>query len=201
MKLLIVDNNTKRMGELRSLLKGHEIYSVDVSLFDAEKAKEYDAVILSGSSTHSLNRNLDLYGKELEFIKNTDIPLIGICIGFELIAYAYGATIEKLEQRIEGFMPVTWVDEAHGLFEKQQVLQVHEGHRWTVENMPDSFDILAVSPSGIEVIKHKTKTLYGLQFHPEVVDSAHQDGRIIFEKILSRIKNNKEGTAIEKAAK
>jgi GMP synthase (glutamine-hydrolysing) len=46
--------------------------------------------------------------------------------------------------------------------------QVFESHRWVVREPINEFKVLARSKDGVEVIKHKNKPIYAVQFHPEM---------------------------------
>ncbi len=105
------------------------------------------------------------------------MPILGICLGFELICEKYGAMVRRHKKRIEGIKNIR-LGQKDKLFDSLHVPTVYENHIYRVEEAPVDFDILATSDSGIEAIKHKKKKLYGVQFHPEVYPN-RTDGRII----------------------
>ena len=64
------------------------------------------------------------------------------------------------------------------------IVRVFESHRWVVDKLPETFDVLALSNDGPEIIKHKNLPLYGFQFHPEnFVEES--EGDELFLKILN----------------
>jgi GMP synthase-like glutamine amidotransferase len=50
----------------------------------------------------------------------------------------------------------------------------------------DVFTVIARSATGAEIIRHRTRPVYGLQFHPEVREPAN-DGSEVLTSILSRL--------------
>ncbi|KKR79369.1 MAG: hypothetical protein UU24_C0010G0013 [Candidatus Nomurabacteria bacterium GW2011_GWA2_40_9] len=72
-------------------------------------------------------------------------------------------------------------------FDIKKGILIYKSHRFCIEHISDNIEILATSEHGIEVIKHKNKPIYGLQFHPEMfVDKT--DDKKIFLKICNMSK-------------
>ena len=179
MKILLIDNGTTLINKLKELIPGDEVVH---SYNDFDKDTEgFDLVILSGGSKYQLLGNEDKFEKEIKFIKEAKIPIIGICFGYELIAHAFGATLKELPENKKGIYEVEILDEKLG----KGKIKVFESHRWVIDKLPDVFGILAKSDDGPEIIKHKEKSIYGLQFHPEnFVEET--EGDELFLKLLSQ---------------
>jgi len=179
MKILLIDNGTTLLNKLKLLIPGDEItHTYDD--FDAD-TNNFDLAILSGGSKYQLIGNEDKFEKEIDFIKNTKIPIIGICFGYELIALAFGASLKELSEVKKGMYEVQVIDESLGA----GIIKVYESHRWVVERLPEIFKVLAVSEDGPEMIKHKDLPIYGIQFHPEnLVEETGGDD--LFLKLLSQ---------------
>ena len=167
MKFLIIDNYSKHISEI---VRVFSKVNVDVvGVLDLEKIdfSKYDGFVLSGGSKHSVVGNKKLYSKEIELIKNSDKPILGICLGFELICEAYEEMMEHSEKRIKGEVKVNLVS-YDKLFNKIDFpIKVYEAHKWSLVKTK-FLKVLAKSDSGIEIIKHPRKLIYGLQFHPEI---------------------------------
>lgn len=135
----------------------------------------------------------------LSMIRKTSIPTIGFCGGHQLIARAYGSQEALMRPLAPGeedthasyhpgyykewcFMPVRIIrpDPLFNGFSEN--VTVREFHAFEVKQLPEEFELLASSDGcRIQAMRHKSKLIYGTQFHPEHFDAAHPDG----EKILA----------------
>jgi len=166
MKFLIIDNHSKHIREIVKLFHGLEVEVIDVLDLDKIDFSLYDAFILSGSSKYSVVSNVDIYSLEIELIKKSDKPILGICLGFELICYAFDEMLEFYKKRLEGNFEVDIILEDKLLEGISSPLTVYGAHKWTISKT-NFLKVLATSNSGIEILKHPEKLIYGLQFHPE----------------------------------
>jgi len=182
-KILLVDNETKHVNELTKLIPGIEDVRSWYEL-NGNEADIYDLIILSGSSSASVVWHNSFFEKEIELIKNTKIPIIGICFGCELIAFSFGASFKELEVEHHGVRNIKLNREIN--IDTDKTIQVYEHHRWIISTMSDELTVLGSSDDGPEFIKHKNFPIYGLQFHPEHLCNV-TDGRKIFEYILEEI--------------
>ena len=167
MKTLLIDNGSKHTLELIKLLAENNL-DIDIQAYNNLDANldKYDLFILSGSS-HTVNGNRERFTIESDLILNSTKPIIGICFGFQLIASRYGSKIEKLESKEEGVrtIRVTMDDE---IFGGKNQFDAYVAHRFKVSKVMDPLIELASSDIGVEILKHKTKPIYGFQFHPEI---------------------------------
>jgi anthranilate/para-aminobenzoate synthase component II len=173
MKILLINNNTVHLNALTASLAGHEVeiqnYQPGIQFHDAGK----DLVILSGGGgegleiTDKISPHKLLYDDEMNFVRQTDKPVLGICMGFEVIVRAYGGKILYQPKIIEGFKPSFLTDKGQKFIGHKTIKQV-ESHFWYVPEVPEKeLDVLAKSDTGIEMVKHKNRQLLGVQFHPE----------------------------------
>lgn len=166
--ILVVNNKTALLPEIKNWLKDAP-YVIKDREDDWGPIGSYSHIILSGGHGHSVTGHADFYRKELDLIshfKEGSTTLIGICLGFELIAYAFGSTLELLPQKDAGEVDI----EATGddpMFRGVQKMRVFESHRWTIKKLGDELEVLAKSKDGIEAIRHTVLPIYGFQFHPE----------------------------------
>ena len=185
MKILLIDNGTKLLKKLEVLIPGVEVVKKfgNINPWDTD---EYDLIVLSGSVGFSVLYNHNKFQKEINLIKSSTKPIIGMCFGCELVAYAFGGELKELSYRDKGIREIHIIDRK--LF-KKKTIKVYEGHRWVVSKLPPHFKVIAKSDEGIEAIKHETLPIYGFQFHPEnFVDEA--EGDELFLQLLSSFKKS-----------
>ena len=172
--ILIIDNNEKRfMKLLRSFLKnrGFKYKIKDFRKISPRDTKAFDAIILSGGIGISNNPYLPEFSKEVELIKKTRKPILGICLGFELICHAYESEITemKIMSHLERGIFNIKIRKKDDIFKNcPKIMRVFDSHRWGFINAGERLEVLATSKDGVEAVKHKTKPIYGVQFHPEV---------------------------------
>ena len=180
MRTLVVDNASPRIERLTQLIGG----SVEVALWSAlpRDTSAYDLVVLSGGKMKEVEASGPELTPEMSLILGATQPLIGICYGCELITKAFGGTLMRMPHIEQG---ITQVDTHYHdpLFAGKKSLQLYENHRWRIRNLPPTLIPLAVSDHGIEIIRHATRPIYGLQFHPEnFVDQ--QEGDELFARLI-----------------
>ncbi len=188
MKILLVDNNTKHIGDIKKLCTEHEVIVKRWELLQSEDYKDFDLVILSGGSGMAIDEHEKDLAKEIKLIKNSDRPIIGICLGFELICHSFGSRMEREDEREKGIFEIETTEESP-IFAGKKKLKVFMAHKWHVKEVGANLIVLAKSPKGIDVIKHKDKPIYGFQFHPEITDE-NNDGAEIFYICLKEIAGN-----------
>lgn len=176
MKIHIVNNHTKHIKELESLLADHELTVSDALHTDYMNIAA-DVVIFSGWYQHPFYS--DHFQSERSFIQSTEIPIIGICLGCQILVDTYGGLIHREESKI------TWVHQLKYV-PSQSHYRVYESHIMCIKDLPEDLVGVAVSEYGYEIVKHPYKNQRGLQFHPEVRDPDN-DGALLFTTILSEI--------------
>lgn len=97
-------------------------------------------------------------------------PILGICLGGQMLAQALGGSVTKNKQREIGFHPVTRGPDEHPAFRRWPVtfpvFQWHED-RFT---LPNGCVSLMTSPACEHQAFAKDHRTLGLQFHPESVE-------------------------------
>ena len=100
------------------------------------------------------------------------IPILGVCLGHQVLGHCCGATVEKGERPMHG--KVTEITNmGTGVFEGlPKKFKVTRYHSLIVKenSIPADYHIDAVSEDGAVMgLSHKNPPLYGVQFHPEAV--------------------------------
>jgi GMP synthase (glutamine-hydrolysing) len=108
-------------------------------------------------------------------------PILGICYGMQLIAYLEKSEVKRAGRREYGRAEVT-VNEPGVLFDGFSVgeeFSAWMSHGDHIEAPPDGYITTAKSNGNpVTAFRHKTKPIYGVQFHPEVAHTP-RGGEII----------------------
>lgn len=193
MRCIIVDNDSSHLPELLQLCGPERTIILPVSELSTSPRPADAIYVLSGrhqhhapGSRHPVLGNDDFYRPELQLIESGRHPVIGICLGFELIAHQAGAELVKSDRPESGLVDIFPTPEGTNWFPPHQLLKVAEGHRWVVREAPPGYVALAVSKDGIEAIANLSRRIVGFQFHPEhQVDET--DGAQVFQRVIERI--------------
>lgn len=113
----------------------------------------------------------DLVGKK---------PIVGICLGHQLLALALGGKTEKLKFGHRGCNhPVKDLEE-------NKVHITSQNHGYYVAKVPEDMEIthISLNDQTIEGMKHKKLPIFSVQFHPEACPGPH-DSDYIFDKFIS----------------
>ena len=198
MKIVVV-NNYKETGQIEKAVQnierctGHltETMSFDEpNLHTRVTESQPDLVILTGSSALlSKPRTQELFQPEMDLVRKAKFPVLGICYGHQIIGSAFNAPMRDLGQMLRGYEKIDIVKK-HPLFEGlPSEIVVAESHRQELTKIPEGFQHLAQSTtSKVEAMVHRSKPIYGVQFHPERSNDEHPHGRIILQNLLKQIR-------------
>jgi len=114
-----------------------------------------------------------------------DLPILGICLGQQSIGQAFGGKVIRAKQIMHGKVSDIHHD-GTGLFEGlDSPFKATRYHSLSVEreSLPDSLAINAwVEDGEIMSLRHKTRPIHGLQFHPESI--ASENGHALIKRFL-----------------
>jgi len=165
MKILIIDNNTSFLKKIMNSLGDVRYEVINFKNFREEDAERFTHIILSGGKE---KLDLNLFNEEKKLIENSEKPILGICFGYQLIAKIFGGKPVKMDSEKRGYFGVNLIKKDvlfDGLKEK---INVYFFNLYSMKNFREKLDVLGKSEFGDEIIKHRGKKLYGVQFHPEV---------------------------------
>jgi GMP synthase (glutamine-hydrolysing) len=104
------------------------------------------------------------------YVRESGLPVLGICYGMQLLAHALGGRVGRAPQREYGPAQVELIHPHALLAPLTENPQVWMSHGDRVEELPPGFVVLARSPnSPVAAMGDPERHLYGVQFHPEVV--------------------------------
>ncbi|GAA0431129.1 aminodeoxychorismate/anthranilate synthase component II [Lentibacillus halophilus] len=117
------------------------------------------------------------------------IPILGICLGHQVIAHALGVSLTKAKTVKHG-KTSSITHNGHGLFSYlPQPLEVMRYHSLAIDRTTLPYELKVVSSSlddnEIMAIKHRQHPVYGIQFHPESIGTA--SGKTIIRNFLIEI--------------
>jgi len=198
LKIIVVNNYKEPSQTDRAVLNiekciGQSIEKMDYKEQDLPSKiveSEPDLVILTGSSALlSKPRTRELFQPEIDLVKSAEFPVLGICYGHQIIGSAFDAPMRDLGQMFRGYEKVSVVKK-HPLFDGlPSDLVVSESHRQELTKVPNEFQHLAQSTtSKVEAMVHRSRPIYGLQFHPERSNDEHPHGRMILQNLLKQIR-------------
>lgn len=203
--IYLVDNTLDGQGasprELRAVLsrvaEGAEILTEPYHAVSLKRVKSLNPshIVLSGQS-----HPWDKYSKEslagvVEVIKKAPQPILGVCGGHQQIALVYGANVDlmaRLEpgegykgaKRERGYFPVETSGESIFKNLTREIIVWHS-HFDEVKTLPRGFRRTAWNETcPIQAMEHTDRPLFGVQFHPELFDDTHPDGRKVIENFL-----------------
>lgn len=114
------------------------------------------------------------------------VPVLGVCYGIQLMAHTFGGTVDKAARREFG-RALLHIDEPEGLFENvENNSQVWMSHGDSLTKIPEHFHAIAHTDNApICAIRHDSRPIYGVQFHPEVHHST--EGKNLLRNFLYNI--------------
>ncbi|MBU8809245.1 glutamine-hydrolyzing GMP synthase [Mycolicibacterium goodii] len=141
------------------------------------KAKDPQAIVLSGGPASVYSEGAPQLDPALF---DLDVPVFGICYGFQAMAQALGGTVERTGTSEFGRteLNVNGGDLHSDLPATQPVWMSHGD---AVTAAPEGFDVVASSAGApVAGFENRARRLAGVQYHPEVLHSPHG------QQVLSR---------------
>lgn len=172
-KILILDFGSQYTQLIARAVREANVYC---EIIPYQKSFEFEpglkGIILSGSP-FSVNDDKAPDVNVQSFIKQ--VPVLGVCYGAQLTAKRFGGKVEKSNKREYGRAVLQKKKEDVLLKDVSKTSQVWMSHADTILELPQGFDLLAITDS-IPIAAFKkngadSNPLYGLQFHPEVYHS------------------------------
>ncbi len=131
-----------------------------------------DGLIMSGGAPRIAWESPKL-GNCIDYLNEFDGPILGICVGLQLMAIHCGGKAGPSKVPEYGLARIRVMEEDDLFKGLPKEFLVWESHNDEVKEAP-GFAILAVSDNcGVQAVKHLNKLYYGVQFHPEVNNTEH----------------------------
>lgn len=174
--ILVVDNYDSFVYTLNGYL--HQLGATtdvirndDVSLGEVKDlVARYDGILVSpGPGTPAEA------GISIEIVKEAvaqSVPLLGVCLGHQAIAEAFGATVAHAEELMHGKTSQVVHDDSTLFVGVPDSFRATRYHSLAVvdETVPDSLVVTARTEGGVIMgLNHRSAPVFGVQFHPESV--------------------------------
>ena len=142
-----------------------ELVPFDISMEEL-KQKNPKGIIFSGGPASVYNSDAPLPQKE---IFDAELPLLGICYGHQLIVNKFGGKVKRANK--EYGSSVLMIDGESKLLDGVgSTIRAWMSHGDEAEEIPNGFEIIGHTHNArAAAIANKSKTVFGIQFHPEVV--------------------------------
>lgn len=184
--ILLIDNYDSFVFNLARYLErlGQETQVIRNDAIDVDGIRELspDAIVLSPGPCTPTEA-----GSSLEVVRSLwrEIPMLGICLGHQTLAAAFGATIVRANEPVHGRTSRIFHD-GRGVFrDAPSPLTVCRYHSLVVEptSLPVCFEISArTADDTVMAIRHREHVVVGVQFHPESILT--EAGFLLLENFL-----------------
>lgn len=145
-------------------------------------------IILSGSPFSVYDDGAPRVDKD---VFELGVPVLGICYGLQEIAWTFGGKVDPHDRREYGKAMIEIVKtgnvHADRLFDgEEEHVQVWMSHGDQLSKCPENFQVIARTPTApFAALAHKSKPIFGIQFHAEVTHSPR--GKELFGNFVTKI--------------
>ena len=176
--LLVIDNYdsftynlVQYLGELGSEIR--VVRNDEVTVDEIENELKPERILISpGPGTP------DAAGISLAVIESfaDKLPILGVCLGHQAIAQHFGGKVVRAPEPVHGKPTVINHDGKTIFRDLPNSFAAGRYHSLIVDRdtLPDCLEISATSPDGLIMgLRHRTKKIEGVQFHPESILTEH----------------------------
>ncbi len=138
-----------------------------------QQLMQSDGFIISGSQLNVPDLPTQKTMEDLiRLVKIYHKPILGICFGHQLIGHIFGCEVRQMEDpKIEWDAEITLTCNPPFALLDNQTIEVDVHHAFEIRYVPELEDIFILHASSaackVEVITHRERPIYGVQFHPE----------------------------------
>ena len=171
-KILVVDNHDSfvfnivqyldELGAVTHVVKNEEI--------EPKYCQNFDGVVISPGPGNPQNAGASI--DVVKYFDRHEIPILGICLGLQVIGAAYGAKISSAPELLHGRTSEILHDGTDLFKDIPNNFIATRYHSLAIESdsVPADLQVTARCSDGtIMGISHRSKKIVGVQFHPEAV--------------------------------
>jgi GMP synthase (glutamine-hydrolysing) len=116
-------------------------------------------------------------------IYDAGVPILGICYGAQLLTLQLGGEVSRTGRGEYGRTPLTVTGSSPLFCDWPSDVEVWMSHGDAITGVPPGFTATAASADApVAALQHAERSLYGVQFHPEVVHT--ERGADLLERFL-----------------
>jgi len=180
--ILLIDCGAKKNIQRALLKRKVNVITVpwNFDLSSQSEIKNIDAVVISNGPGDPTKASETI--ENVKKLLKTDIPILGICLGNQILALAAGGETDKLKyghrsQNQPAIMKGT-----------KRCYITTQNHGFEVSKIPSGFDtwFTNANDGSNEGIIHNSKPIMSVQFHPEATPGP-EDTEWIFDYFLEKI--------------
>ena len=169
-----------------------ELLPFDTSLENISKLNP-KGIIFSGGPSSVYDSNAPVPDGK---IFQLNVPILGICYGHQIIVNNFGGKVKRANKEY-GSSVLTIDNNSDILNGIGDSVRAWMSHGDEAENVPEDFEIIGHTESSRSAaIANKQKTVFGIQFHPEVVHT--EKGTEILKNFVLKVCNANQNWTMEK---
>jgi para-aminobenzoate synthetase len=180
MRTLLIDNYDSFTFNLFQLLAGVNreepiVVRNDESSWAELQRLDFDNIVISPGPGRP--ENPTDFGVCKDAIEAAEVPLLGVCLGHQGLAHFSGSAVVHAPEVMHGRLSAIFHDDSPLYAGIPQGFQAVRYHSLCIEQpVPDCLKVTAWTADGVIMgIEHRTRPLWGVQFHPESICT--NDGR------------------------
>ncbi len=181
LKILLIDFGCPNVNYLCDLLQYNNCKYIRITNNKIPNLLSFNGIILSGgpkSVTVDNHPSIDKY------ILDMNIPILGICYGAQLITKLKLGTVVTHHNKLLGWKTLNICNKSklyRGLYHQIYIYCKHDD---IITYLPDEFIVTSYNCNKkvIMSFEHKKDSIYGVQYHPDVIDS--KEGEIIIKNFI-----------------
>ena len=194
-KILVLDFGSQYSHLICRRIRDFSVYAelvpYDISYEELQKHNP-KGIIFSGGPSSVYNSDAPIPENK---IFDMNLPLLGICYGHQLIVNKYGGKIKKANKEY-GSSLLTIDDDKDLLSGVGESVRAWMSHGDEAEEIPPGFKVIGHTESAkAAAIASEEKSIYGIQFHPEVVHT--EQGAKILKNFVLKICGAKQDWTME----
>jgi len=175
-RVLVIDNYDSFVytlnGYLRQLGADTEVVRNDVPTVDGlrDLLRGFDGVLVSPGPGKPADAGVSV--PVVHAAVEADVPLLGVCLGHQAIAEAFGGVVTNAEELMHGKTSRVVHDESTLFAGVPQPFTATRYHSLAVVDgtVPAELEVTARTDGGVIMgLQHRSAPVYGVQFHPESV--------------------------------